>query len=152
VDGSFGMKTLIAVKDFQSKHGLIADGIVGIKTWLTLTAINPNQAIIDIITKVCTDNTVEPLLGVSVATAESGLNPKATLFNPSSNSIDRGLYQWNSLYHKEISDAQAFDPTQATILFCNAVKAGKLVTYWSASKPIWKNMLTPELLIKYNIA
>lgn len=32
-DGIFGNKTLIALKNFQSKNLLIADGIVGIKTW-----------------------------------------------------------------------------------------------------------------------
>ena len=31
-DGSFGKNTLVAVKDFQSKNGLLADGIVGYKT------------------------------------------------------------------------------------------------------------------------
>lgn len=32
VDGSFGDKTLVAVKDFQKKEGLVVDGIAGIKT------------------------------------------------------------------------------------------------------------------------
>ena len=34
VDGNFGSKT--AVKDFQRKHGLTADGVVGAKTWKAL--------------------------------------------------------------------------------------------------------------------
>lgn len=32
-DGDFGAKTENAVKDYQSKNGLVADGIVGQKTW-----------------------------------------------------------------------------------------------------------------------
>ena len=32
-DGDFGAKTESAVKDWQSKNGLTADGIVGTKTW-----------------------------------------------------------------------------------------------------------------------
>lgn len=32
-DGVFGINTLKAVKDFQSKNGLISDGVVGSKTW-----------------------------------------------------------------------------------------------------------------------
>ena len=32
VDGDFGNKTLAAVKTFQSKEGLVVDGIVGVKT------------------------------------------------------------------------------------------------------------------------
>lgn len=35
-DGKFGFETLNAVKDFQKKHGLVADGIVGPKTWAEL--------------------------------------------------------------------------------------------------------------------
>lgn len=35
-DGSFGANTLAAVKKFQQKNGLTADGIVGAKTWAAL--------------------------------------------------------------------------------------------------------------------
>lgn len=36
VDGDYGSKTEAAVKDFQKKHGLTADGVVGPKTWAKL--------------------------------------------------------------------------------------------------------------------
>ena len=36
VDGNFGKATETAVKDFQKKHGLTADGAVGKKTWAAL--------------------------------------------------------------------------------------------------------------------
>lgn len=36
VDGAFGSKTLTALKQFQSKNGLTADGIAGAKTWAKL--------------------------------------------------------------------------------------------------------------------
>jgi hypothetical protein len=35
-DGEFGNKTSEAVKKFQGEHGLVVDGIVGIKTWTML--------------------------------------------------------------------------------------------------------------------
>jgi murein DD-endopeptidase MepM/ murein hydrolase activator NlpD len=35
-DGDFGPNTKNAVMAFQSKHGLVADGIVGAKTWAAL--------------------------------------------------------------------------------------------------------------------
>jgi peptidoglycan hydrolase-like protein with peptidoglycan-binding domain len=37
-DAHFGQKTEDAVKDFQSKHNLKPDGIVGVNTWRSLGA------------------------------------------------------------------------------------------------------------------
>lgn len=36
VDGIFGPKTEKAVKSYQKEHGLVADGIIGPKTWATI--------------------------------------------------------------------------------------------------------------------
>ena len=40
VDGKYGKKTEEAVKRFQSEHGLVVDGIVGVKTWAMLEKYN----------------------------------------------------------------------------------------------------------------
>lgn len=76
-------------------------------------------------------------LAVRVARCESGLNPNAKHTNPQG-SIDRGLYQWNSRWHKEITDEVAFDIEKSTLAFCGAVKAGHL-SWWDATKKCWDN-------------
>ena len=43
VDGIFGLKTYTAVRDFQSKNGLIADGIVGATTLTALEKATSNS-------------------------------------------------------------------------------------------------------------
>ena len=40
VDGKYGKKTEEAVKRFQNEHGLVVDGIVGVKTWAMLEKYN----------------------------------------------------------------------------------------------------------------
>lgn len=47
VDGNFGAKTEAAVKDFQSKHALVADGIVGDKTLAAIAqALTPTPVVL----------------------------------------------------------------------------------------------------------
>ena len=42
-DGKFGPLTEEAVKEFQKAHGLVADGIVGEKTWAALKAAEKGE-------------------------------------------------------------------------------------------------------------
>ena len=44
VDGNFGPKTESAVKSYQKKNGLVADGIVGPKTWAHMGILNTDNA------------------------------------------------------------------------------------------------------------
>ncbi|MFH7028660.1 MAG: peptidoglycan-binding protein [Heteroscytonema crispum UTEX LB 1556] len=41
-DGIFGKQTEEFIKDFQTKSRLLADGIVGVKTWEALTGFEPD--------------------------------------------------------------------------------------------------------------
>jgi hypothetical protein len=153
VDGVFGIKTASVVKTFQLQYNLSADGIAGP---ITLNKINEvlsvtSETIPQIINRVATAQGVDATLALEVARAESGLNPKSTLYNKSSKSTDRGLYQWNSVYHSEIPDAVAFDPEGSCLLFCKAVLSGNLHAYWSASQPVWSKRVAPAVLKKYCI-
>lgn len=42
VDGIVGNATINALKDFQSKHGLVVDGIAGVKTYAKLNGVSNN--------------------------------------------------------------------------------------------------------------
>ena len=56
-----------------------------------------------------------PAIAVAVALAESGGRTDAVHQNPGPPpSTDRGLWQINSRFHPEVSDAQAFDPNAST--------------------------------------
>lgn len=71
-----------------------------------------------------------------IARCESGFVLRAKLVN-APGSVDRGLFQWNSYWHKEITDAIAYDPEKATRLACQAVLHRKAMAYWKASSKCW---------------
>lgn len=96
---------------------------------------NAKKTIEQIIRNIATEECVDVELAVRVAKCESSLNPNARNVNKTG-SIDRGLYQWNNLYHPEISDEIAYNPELATRAFCKAVKSGNL-SWWDASKKCW---------------
>jgi len=46
VDGNFGGRTESAVRDYQSGHGLVSDGIVGPSTWSAMLARHPDPPVL----------------------------------------------------------------------------------------------------------
>ena len=94
-----------------------------------------SETVEQMIRRIARINGVDENLAVRVARCESGLNPKAINVN-TTGSKDRGVFQWNDYYHKEITDEMAFDVEIATNLFCKAVKDGN-ISWWNASKKCW---------------
>lgn len=69
---------------------------------------------------------------VAVALAESGGNPAATHTNMDTHrSRDRGLWQINSYWHKEVPDAQAFNPAGNAAAAYRISKAGADWRAWT---------------------
>jgi len=101
-------------------------------TMTTETNNTTNETIEQTIRRIATEMGVNQDLAYRVAKAESGL--RQYVYNENTNgSIDRGVFQWNSKYHPEVSDDCAYNIECATKKFCEAVKSGNL-SWWNASK------------------
>lgn len=99
------------------------------------TNTNTKETIEEIIKRVALKNGVSPELALEVAKCESQLSPHAVNIN-APDSIDRGIYQINSKWHPEVTEAQAFDPEFSAQFFCTAFKNGNL-SWWEASRKCW---------------
>jgi murein DD-endopeptidase MepM/ murein hydrolase activator NlpD len=78
-------------------------------------------------------NQTQAVTAVAIATAESGLDTSARSApnKDAWGSIDRGLYQINSHWHSEVSDAQAYDPLMASQAAYRISQSGQNFTPWS---------------------
>lgn len=81
---------------------------------------------------------------VAVALAESGGNPRARSApnHDKWHSVDRGLWQFNSHWHPEVSDAQAYDPAAAAAAAYRVSKRGTDWHEWST----WNNGAAAAML------
>lgn len=100
---------------------------------------NSQKALKLLITRIAIEEGVDPDLALAVAECESSFKPRAVNANKDK-TIDRGIYQWNSFWHPDITNDMAFDPETACRLFCKAVKDGNLY-WWNASKTCWSRKL-----------
>lgn len=144
-DGNFGLLTQNALKDFQYNHGLTQDGVAGPHVFDAILCVNA-------IYQVAEMEAVPVELILAVVSCEGGFNSQATNLNHDG-SVDRGILQWNNLAHPEINDNIAFNPTEATIEFCKAIKANpkNLHNWWSASQHCWAPKLSDALRAEYGV-
>lgn len=70
---------------------------------------------------------------IAVVLAESGGNTMAKFVNKDG-SIDRGLWQFNTRWHPEVTDAMAYDPAQASHAALSLSRGGRYWYSWSSYK------------------
>jgi hypothetical protein len=70
-------------------------------------------------------------IAVAVAKAESGFRPRITNTVGNTRGVDRGLWQINSYWHPNVSDACAFSPS------CNARAMARISSMGSNWRPWW---------------
>lgn len=86
-------------------------------------------------------------MAVEICRCESGFVLKARLEN-SPTSVDRGLFQINSFYHKTAIDELAYNPEWSTRWACKAIRRGEANMLWSASRHCWNKTGAFNSLIK----
>ncbi len=72
----------------------------------------------------------DPATAVAIVLAESGGSPHA--IGVDYGSIDRGLWQFNSRWHADITDAEAYDPLHSTEAAYALSKGGTDFRPWAA--------------------
>jgi len=128
IDGSFLTAAMAGYTGFS-----VIEKLVPAEKLLLGKNTTEAEQIIRMVTK---QESVDADLAVRVAKCESRLDCEAVNTN-ADGSRDRGLFQINSKWHPDVTDAQAFDPIFSTQFFCKAFKAGNL-SWWKATKGCWK--------------
>jgi len=155
IDGQFGTSMSNAVKRFQEKNDLMADGIVGLSTWKELgfgTSSNSSKSnTVELLARaIAAEATGEPYEG-QVAVAAVILNrvkksgfPNTisdVIFQPHAlESVTNGLFWRRSpsqTAYKAANDAlNGFDPTYGCVFF------------WNPSKPVSSWIWTREIVVE----
>lgn len=92
----------------------------------------------DIIRRIAPEYGVDVEKAIQVATNESSLNPNCRSRNNDwRKSLDRGLFQLNDYWYRDISDECAYNPECATRIFCQRVKQGRATDWYGAEKVYW---------------
>lgn len=120
------------IKELLFKISEIKNKIMGLEKQLE------QERMREIIRKIAPTYGVDPEKAIQVAIKESSLNPRATFRNKDwRKSLDRGLFQLNDYWYRDISDECAFNPECATRIFCQRVKAGRATDWYGAENIYW---------------
>jgi peptidoglycan hydrolase-like protein with peptidoglycan-binding domain len=112
VDGVFGPKTTIAVKEFQQGAGLVVDGVVGPQTWAAL----PDGGPMPVLTKGSTGEVVRSLQQVLTNGASGEWNTTPGVidgdFGPATEASVKAFQAWGGV----AKDGEVGDQTWAVSL------------------------------------
>lgn len=143
-DGVFGIDTLKAVKNFQSKNGLISDGVVGSKTWDVLLKRNiPKISIQDKQKYSLSDN------GMKLLEHFEGLRLEAYLDSASIATIGFGSIKYPNGNKVKLGDKITKD--QAKEYKLHDLKEFESTVNTSVKVPLTQNQYDALVSLSYNI-
>jgi N-acetylmuramoyl-L-alanine amidase len=147
LDGYYGPQTEKAVRRFQAHYGLVADGIVGEKTWRALRTYSVNLQEMELLARVVySEARGEPYKG-QVAVAAVVMNRlksaqfpdsiRGIVFQPGAfSAVEDGQF-WltpNSTAYRAAEEAvRGWDPTRGALFYYNPATA---TNRWIRSRPI----------------
>ncbi|WP_025741544.1 N-acetylmuramidase domain-containing protein [Aquimarina pacifica] len=122
VSNYFGRDTDAAVKDFQKKHNLVIDGIVGIKTWLKLIEVQDNAIAFN--TKLLSEQDVKDFanqfgleLAMVKAVNEIESSGKGFLVDGRPRILFEGHIFWRELDKRGVNPAQFVSSATKDVLY-----------------------------------
>ena len=143
-DGVFGIGTLKAVKNFQSKNGLISDGIVGKRTWDVLLNKNtPKTSIQDKQKYSLSDN------GMKLLEQFEGLRLEAYLDSASIATIGFGSIRYPNGNKVKLGDK--ITKAQAKEYKLHDLKEFEFTVNTSVKVPLTQNQYDALVSLSYNI-
>ena len=143
-DGVFGIKTLKAVKDFQSKNRLVSDGVVGSKTWDVL--LNKNIHKIGIQDKQkysLSDN------GMKLLEQFEGLRLEAYLDSANIYTIGYGTIKYPD--GSKVKKEDKITKSQAKVYKLHDLKEFENTVNTSVKVPLTQNQYDALVSLSYNI-
>lgn len=143
-DGVFGIDTLKAVKNFQSKNGLVSDGVVGNRTWDVLLNKNtPNISIQDKQKYSLSDN------GMKLLEQFEGLRLEAYLDSASIATIGWGSIKYPNGNKVKLGDK--ITKSQAKEYKLHDLKEFESTVNTSVKVPLTQNQYDALVSLSYNI-